>query len=28
VALKGFFGGPEGNPEHVDRLDAYLTRFR
>jgi hypothetical protein len=28
VALKGFFGGAEGNPEHVDRLDAYLTRFQ
>jgi hypothetical protein len=28
VALKGFFGGPEGNPEHVDRLDAYLARLK
>ena len=27
VALKGFFGGAEGNPEHVARLDAYLARF-
>lgn len=28
VALKGFFGGAEGNPEHVERLDAYLARFQ
>jgi hypothetical protein len=28
AALKGFFGGAEGNAEHVDRLDAYLMRFK